>query len=91
MADPDDASVFGESKAFASSAVWACAVYSLVPFVGIVFVPFVFVFGLIATVRGDRGRRRSALTAMAVGLVVMIAQIVLWWLLYAVPSWSQQV
>ena len=58
MTDPGDASLFGEKKPFASSAVWACVVYSLVPFVGVVFVPFVFVFGLIAVMGGDRVRRR---------------------------------
>ena len=91
MTDPGDASLFGEKKPFASSAVWACVVYSLVPFVGVVFVPFVFVFAMIAVMGGDRVRRRSALQAVAVGCVILIAQLVLWWLLYAAPKWSQQV
>lgn len=90
MAASDDSSPFGEKEPFASSAVWACAVYALVPFVGVVFVPFVFLFGLIAVVNGDGVLRRSALIAMAVGSAVLIGQLVLWWLLYAVPRWSQQ-
>ena len=87
MTDRDDASVFGENKPFASSAVWACVVYSLVPFVGVIFVPFVFVFGVVAVVRGER----PVFKAMAAGVVILIAQLVLWWLLYAVPKWGQQV
>ena len=82
-----DASLFGEKKPFASSAVWACVVYSLVPFVGVIFVPFVFVFGVVAVVRGER----PVFNAMAAGVVILIAQLVLWWLLYAVPKWGQQV
>lgn len=82
-----DASLFGEKKPFASSAVWACVVYSLVPFVGVIFVPFVFVFGVVAVVRGER----PVFKAIAAGAVILIAQLVLWWLLYAVPKWGQQV
>ncbi len=95
MADPREAksvsgtSLFGEKKLFAGSAVWACAVYSLVPLVGIVFVPFIYLFGFIAVVKGDSGNRRTALRAMAAGLVILVVQLVLWWLLYAVPKWGE--
>ena len=84
MAAPDDSTPFGEKRPFASSAVWACAIYSLVPFVGVVFVPFVFVFGIVAMGRGER----SALIAVAAGALILIVQLVLWWLLYAVPRWA---
>ena len=84
MAAFDRVSLFEESKPFASSAVWACVVYSLVPFVGIVFVPFIFVFGVVAAWKGDPVDRR----AFIVGVVVLIGQLVLWWLLYVVPNWS---
>ena len=88
MADANDAvSLFEKKKPFASSAVWACVVYSLVPFVGVIFVPFVFVFGVVAVVRGER----PVFKAIAAGVVILIAQLVLWWLLYAVPKWGQQV
>ena len=78
--------LFEEEKPFASSAVWACVVYSLVPFVGVVFVPFVFIFGVVGLVRGE-----STFRAMAAGLGILIVQLVLWWLLYAVPKWGLQV
>ena len=84
MADPLDAALFREKKPFADSAVWACAVYSLVPFVGVVFVPLIFVFGIRASLKGER----SAFKAMGLGLLVLIGQLVLWWLLYAVPRWG---
>ena len=87
MAASDDTSLFAQKKPFASSAVWACAVYSLVPFVGVVFVPFIFIFGVVGVVHGES----SAFRAMAAGVGILIVQLVLWWLLYAVPKWGLQV
>ena len=78
--------LFEEEKPFASSAVWACVVYSLVPFVGVVFVPFVFIFGVVGLVRGE-----STFRAMVGGIGILIVQLVLWWLLYVVPKWGLQV
>jgi hypothetical protein len=83
----DEPSLFGEKSPFAGSAVWACAVYSLVPFVGVVFLPFVLVLGVVSLLRGNR----SALRPMAAGSVILAVQLVLWWLLYAVPRWGVQV
>ncbi|MEO5859363.1 MAG: hypothetical protein ABIR33_10485 [Pyrinomonadaceae bacterium] len=78
------ASLSEEKEPFASSAAWACAVYSLVPFLGVVFVPFIFVFGVAAVLRGDPLDRR----ALAAGVLILTAQLVLWWLLYVAPTWS---
>jgi hypothetical protein len=78
------ASLFEQKKPFASSAVWACVVYSLVPFVGIVFVPFILVFGVVAVLRGEKVDRR----ALSAGMLILIAQLVLWWLMYVVPKWN---
>ena len=83
----DDPSLFEEKKPFTSSAVWACAVYSLVPFVGIVFVPFIYIFGAVAFLKGDPIDRR----ALFFGVVILAVQFVLWWLMYLVPKWGMQV
>jgi len=77
------ASLFEEKKPFVSSAVWACVVYSLVPFVGLVFVPLIFVFGVIVLARGER-----TFGAMGAGVAILIMQLVLWWLMYVVPRWN---
>jgi len=87
MAASDDISLLEERRPFASSAVWACAIYALVPFIGVVFVPFIFVFGVVALIRGEH----SALRAMGSGVLILIVQLVLWWLLYVVPKWGMQV
>ena len=88
MTATDDVSQFEEKKPFESSAAWACVVYSLVPFVGVVFVPFIFVFGLASHIRSEAGQRISARWAMCLGILIVIVQVVLWWLLYAVPKWN---
>lgn len=87
MSASDDPSLFFEKKPFASSAVWACAVYSLVPFLGIVFVPFIYIFGAVAFLRGHPVDRR----AIIAGIVILATQLVLWWLMYVVPKWGMQV
>ena len=84
MAASDRVSLFDEKNPFASSAIWACVVYSLVPFVGVAFVPFIFVLGLVAVVRGDPVDRR----ALAAGVLVLIVQLALWWLMFVVPKWN---
>jgi hypothetical protein len=77
------ASLFEEKKPFESSAVWACVAYSLVPFVGIVFVPFIFVFGVVGFARGER-----TFGAMGAGVAILMMQVALWWLMYVVPTWK---
>jgi len=81
------AGLFREEKPLASSAVWACVVYSLVPFVGIVFVPFIYIIGAAASLKGEPVDRR----ALVVGVSIFGTQLVLWWLLYVVPKWGMQV
>ncbi|MEQ1762524.1 MAG: hypothetical protein ABL984_05180 [Pyrinomonadaceae bacterium] len=84
----EDRNFLFEEKLFAGSAVWACAVYSLVPFVGVVFVPFIFVFGIGSLIAGASLHRQTAFRAMCAGVLIAAFQLVLWWLLYAAPKWN---
>ena len=54
----------------------------------VVFVPFICLFGAIAVAKGYGVDRESGLRAMAAGMVTLIVQVILWWLLYAVPKWG---
>jgi hypothetical protein len=59
----------------------ACIVYSLVPYLGIAFVPFGFVFGIYACLRSsNRQKFHVVLVAAILGV-----QGVLWALLYYAP------
>jgi hypothetical protein len=72
----------------ASQLAWACLIYSLVPYLGILFVPFTIGFGLagysIASRRGETDDR--SLRAVGLSAVVLGVQILLWWLLYVIPT-----
>ena len=82
--------LFEQNKNQISQTAWACLVYSMVPYLGILFVPFTFiigVFGYAAALRQPQiGGRKLALISIAISFVVLAVQIFLWWLLYIIPK-----
>jgi hypothetical protein len=72
----------------------AFVTYALVPYLGILFCPGALLLGGLGLWRASRtphaGGRRAAYTSIGLGLVIFCAQLVLWWVLYKVPEWSQQ-
>ncbi len=78
-----------------SQMAWACFVYSLVPYLGILFVPFTFIvssFGYLNYLRNPRlGGRKFALVSFFLSFIVLAIQILLWWLLYIVPELGRQI
>ena len=85
-----------ESNGLAATAR-AFATYSLVPYLGILFCPGAVVVGTVGVVRSYSSRHRSAQMAAvrtacylstAIGVVVLIGQLLLWWILYQVPAWA---
>ena len=78
----------------AAATAMAFVTYGLVPYLGILFCPGALFFGGLGLVRAWRaphaGHTRSAAVSLALGLLVLCAQLVLWWLLYKVPEWSRQ-
>ena len=79
----------------AEATAFAFVTYALVPYLGILFCPGALLFGGVGLVRAwrapgaGRSARASAL-GLALGLLVLCAQLVLWWLLYKVPEWTRQ-
>ena len=69
---------------------WACCVYSFVPYLGILFVPFTFLIGSLgfaaAVKNPEIGGRKMSLTSIGLSFVVLGIQIFLWWLLYIIPG-----
>ncbi|MBX3268361.1 MAG: hypothetical protein KF831_16810 [Acidobacteria bacterium] len=69
---------------------WACFVYSLVPYLGILFIPVTFLLGTAAGIasvrRDDRAGMRLGFGTVAGSLPVLAVQILLWWLLYLIPE-----
>jgi hypothetical protein len=85
--------LFSQNKNTTSHTAWACLVYSTVPYLGILFIPFTFLIGGFAYIKALRhpqiGGRRFALLSIAVSLVILAVQIFLWWLLYKIPEISR--
>jgi hypothetical protein len=77
----------------ASTTALAFVTYSLVPYLGILFCPGAVVMGGIGLVRSWRvpqlGGRKASYASVAFGLVIFSVQILLWWVLYKVPGWTQ--
>lgn len=71
----------------------AFATYSLVPYLGILFCPGAVVAGMIGVVRSYRSpqtiaTRSTCYLSTMMGAVVLVAQLVLWWMLYQIPVWA---
>jgi hypothetical protein len=81
----------------ASATAFAFVTYALVPYLGILFCPGALLFGGVGLVRAWRaqgggrnaGVARSSALSIALGLLVLCAQLLLWWILYKVPEWAR--
>lgn len=78
----------------ASTTALAFVTYALVPYLGILFCPGALVMGGVGLYRSysapERGGRRASYFGLVFGLLIFIAQIFLWWILYKIPEWAQQ-
>jgi hypothetical protein len=87
--------LFEVNRNSVSEAAWASCVYSMVPYLGIVFVPFTVLAataGIGVALRHPKaGGRRLAAESIVVSFFVLAVQILLWWLLYIVPDLSRNV
>jgi len=87
--------LFEQNKNSIAQTAWACMVYSFVPYLGILFIPFTFFiggFGYITALREPQlGGRKLALISISVSFIVLAVQIFLWWLLYIIPELGQQI
>lgn len=71
----------------------AFATYSLVPYLGILFCPGAVLVGTLGVFRSyssprATSTRTACYVSTAVGLVVLLVQLLLWWILYKVPVWA---
>lgn len=87
--------LFETNENSVSETAWACLVYSLVPYLGILFIPLTFVigsFGVFVSYRKPYlGGRRLSLASIGLSFVVLVVQIFLWWLLYIIPDLGKQI
>lgn len=78
--------LFEPSESVVTQTAWACVVYSMVPYLGILFLPFAFATSALGYTAPDKGSRNRRLAAIYVGLsfFILLAQAVLWSLFYIV-------
>ncbi len=73
---------------------WACLVYSLVPYLGIIFIPLTIAvgsFGVITSIQKPwLGGRKLSVVSISLSLIVLAIQILLWWLLYIIPTLGRE-
>ena len=83
-------SLFEPEERLSSSAAWACNVYALVPYLGILFLPVAFVLAAFDFSRARRSSKqndaRLAIAAFVTSLFLLACQLLLWWLLYIIPE-----
>ena len=77
----------------AAATAMAFVTYALVPYLGILFCPGALLFGGVGLIRAWRaphaGHARASALSLALALLVLCAQLLLWWILYKVPEWSR--
>ncbi len=82
--------LFETNKNSASETAFACFVYSLVPYLGIIFIPLALIAGsygiFVAETNPELGGKKLSLISLSLSLFVLILQILLWWLLYLIPE-----
>lgn len=66
----------------------AFATYSLVPYLGILFCPGAVVVGTVGVLL--KSDRKVCYASTIVGILVLAAQLLLWWILYQAPIWAQE-
>lgn len=73
-----------------SEMAWASCVYSFVPYLGILFIPFTLIIGTfgfaVSIAHPETGGRKMSLASIGISFVVLGVQIFLWWLLYIIPE-----
>lgn len=74
----------------AAATAMAFVVYSLVPYLGILFCPGAILMGGIGLAvsyqKPQLGGRQTATYSICLGAIVAAIQVVLWWLLYLIPE-----
>ena len=87
--------LFDENKNSASETAKAFVVYSLVPYIGILFCPFALLTGGVGVFVSYRkpflGGRQTSVYSIAFGVIIFAVQILLWWLLYIIPELSRKI
>ena len=91
----NEINLFEENKNSASETASAFVVYSLVPYLGILFCPGAFLMGGIGAFVSYRkpflGGGKSSIYSIVLSVIIFAIQILLWWLLYIIPELGRNI
>jgi hypothetical protein len=77
-----------------SEIAWAFAVFSWVPYLGVLFLPFAFIFGVsgfyISIKKTHLSGRELSINSLISSFIVFAVQILLWYLLYLIPELNRK-
>lgn len=87
---PDPENLYKKDKNAALELAWAFLVYSMVPYLGILFAPGAIFMGSVGVINAYRNLHhsnlKSSLYNIIMSLAVLSIQLLLWWLLYVIPE-----
>jgi hypothetical protein len=86
--------LFVRNRNGASTTALAFVTYALVPYLGILFCPGALLMGSVGLYNSyrvpERGGRRASYLGITFGLLILCAQLFLWWILYKIPEWTKE-
>ncbi|MCY7376972.1 MAG: hypothetical protein LH472_13520 [Pyrinomonadaceae bacterium] len=95
VAEEKTVDLFAENKNSASWTASAFVVYSLVPYLGILFCPGALLMGGIGALAAYRqphlGGGRTSIYSIVLSVIIFAVQILLWWLLYYIPELGRRI
>ncbi len=87
--------LFEVNRNTVSEMAWASFVYSMVPYIGVLFIPFTLIVGTygvgVAIRHPKAGGKKLSLMSIGLSFFVLGIQIFLWWLLYIIPELSGKI
>ncbi len=93
--DEEITDLFAINRNPVSEMAWASFVYSMVPFLGILFIPVTFVIGIFGVGKAIRnpnaGGKQLSLISIGLSFPVLGFQVFFWWLLYIIPELAGRV
>ena len=91
----ENAALFEKPKNAALELAWASLVYSMFPYLGILFTPGAIFMSSIGAIKAYRRSQadnlKSALFNIILSLVIFSIQFLLWWLLYVIPDFGRNI
>lgn len=88
----EQVSLFEKSASPALDSAWAFLVYAMVPYLGVLFIPGAFLMAAYCLVKAliaaNPQMIKNSLACIFLSVLIFSAQILLWWLFYAIPEFQ---